>query len=104
MIGIVRTGGEGGIRTLDTGVSPYNGLANRRLQPLGHLSGDFQQFSMSTMLVGGSPNPEGLKVGSVSATTSTSTPKRPILGAHCRANWLITCHSLDIVRHRVLIA
>ena len=32
-------GGEGGIRTLDTGVSPYNGLANRRLQPLGHPSG-----------------------------------------------------------------
>ena len=32
-------GGEGGIRTPDTGVSPYNGLANRRLQPLGHLSG-----------------------------------------------------------------
>src|SRR5271163_1467303 len=31
-------GGEGGIRTPDTGVSPYNGLANRRLQPLGHLS------------------------------------------------------------------
>ena len=28
MIGIVRTGGEGGIRTLDTGFSPYNGLAN----------------------------------------------------------------------------
>ena len=23
-----RSGGEGGIRTLDTGVSPYNGLAN----------------------------------------------------------------------------
>ena len=34
-----RTGGERGIRTLDTGFSPYNGLANRRLQPLGHLSG-----------------------------------------------------------------
>src|ERR1700740_1881413 len=33
-----KSGGEGGIRTLDTGVSPYNGLANRRLQPLGHLS------------------------------------------------------------------
>ena len=33
-----RTGGERGIRTLDTGFSPYNGLANRRLQPLGHLS------------------------------------------------------------------
>ena len=37
--GLQGTGGEGGIRTLDTGVSPYNGLANRRLQPLGHLSG-----------------------------------------------------------------
>jgi hypothetical protein len=23
-----KSGGEGGIRTLDTGVSPYNGLAN----------------------------------------------------------------------------
>lgn len=31
-------GGDGGIRTLDTGLSPYNGLANRRLQPLGHVS------------------------------------------------------------------
>src|SRR5688500_20392570 len=30
--------GDGGIRTLDTGLTPYNGLANRRLQPLGHLS------------------------------------------------------------------
>src|SRR3954465_4519579 len=30
--------GERGIRTLDTGLTPYNGLANRRLQPLGHLS------------------------------------------------------------------
>ncbi len=28
MVGIVGSGGEGGIRTLDTGVSPYNGLAN----------------------------------------------------------------------------
>ena len=33
-----RTGGEGGIRTLGTGVSPYNGLANRRIRPLCHLS------------------------------------------------------------------
>jgi hypothetical protein len=29
-------GGAGGIRTLDTAFQPYNGLANRRLQPLGH--------------------------------------------------------------------
>src|SRR4026209_9017 len=32
------TGGEAGIRTLDTAFRPYNGLANRRLRPLGHLT------------------------------------------------------------------
>ena len=32
------TGGEAGIRTLGRGFGPYNGLANRRLQPLGHLT------------------------------------------------------------------
>ena len=31
-------GGEGGIRTLGTGLKPYNGLANRCLQPLDHFS------------------------------------------------------------------
>ena len=31
-------GGAGGIRTLDRALQPYNGLANRRLQPLGHIS------------------------------------------------------------------
>jgi hypothetical protein len=37
--GVKTSGGEGGIRTLGTGVSPYNGLANRRIRPLCHLSG-----------------------------------------------------------------
>lgn len=31
-------GGGEGIRTLDKALGPYNGLANRRLQPLGHPS------------------------------------------------------------------
>jgi hypothetical protein len=31
-------GGEAGIRTLGRALRPYNGLANRRLQPLGHLT------------------------------------------------------------------
>src|SRR3984893_1644795 len=30
--------GDGGIRTRDRALLPYNGLANRRLQPLGHAS------------------------------------------------------------------
>ena len=34
------TGGEAGIRTLGRALRPYNGLANRRLQPLGHLTAD----------------------------------------------------------------
>ena len=33
-------GGERGIRTPDTAFGPYNDLANRRLQPLGHLSAE----------------------------------------------------------------
>src|SRR5215468_12325053 len=33
-----KSGGEGGIRTPGTGFSQYNGLANRRIQPLCHLS------------------------------------------------------------------
>jgi hypothetical protein len=36
--GHAKTGGAGGIRTLDRALQPYNGLANRRLQPLGHSS------------------------------------------------------------------
>jgi hypothetical protein len=60
------TGGEGGIRTLGTGVSPYNGLANRRIRPLCHLSG-VRSYSLprwiregaGTMgvLCGGTPGP-----------------------------------------------
>ena len=37
-------GGDGGIRTLDTALGPYNGLANRRLQPLGHVSCGYFDF------------------------------------------------------------
>src|SRR3954466_11831856 len=33
-----KVGGEAGIRTLGTTFRSYNGLANRRLQPLGHLT------------------------------------------------------------------
>jgi hypothetical protein len=34
----LETGGEGGIRTLGRGLSPYDGLANRCFRPLSHLS------------------------------------------------------------------
>src|SRR3989475_11269600 len=37
---IVTGNGGGGIRTPDRVLRPYNGLANRRLQPLGHPSRD----------------------------------------------------------------
>src|SRR5450755_2922093 len=48
------SGGEGGIRTPGTGVSPYNGLANRRLQPLGHLSGKFGGTNLVIVAADGS--------------------------------------------------
>ena len=35
---LAKVGGEAGIRTLGTTLRSYNGLANRRLQPLGHLT------------------------------------------------------------------
>ena len=44
-----KAGGEGGIRTLGRGFSPYNGLANRRLQPLGHLTARLQVYVTSTL-------------------------------------------------------
>ena len=38
------TGGEGGIRTLDRGLRPYSGLANRRPQPLGDFSAPLERL------------------------------------------------------------
>ena len=36
---VLNYGGERGIRTLDTGLSPYASLAGKCLRPLGQLSG-----------------------------------------------------------------
>lgn len=37
-LAVLKFGGNGGIRTLDTGLSPYASLAGKCLQPLGHVS------------------------------------------------------------------
>ncbi len=42
-----RWDGEGGIRTLEAGITPPNALAGRRLQPLGHFSGSRQDIGRS---------------------------------------------------------
>ena len=39
-----RWSGEGGIRTLEAGITPPNALAGRRLQPLGHFSSSRQDI------------------------------------------------------------
>jgi ATP-dependent DNA helicase DinG len=44
--------GQGGIRTLGTGDSPYNGLANRPLRPLGHLSYGGRRLYTTARLLG----------------------------------------------------
>ena len=76
------TGGAGGIRTLDTGLSPYNGLANRRLQPLGHSSaGEFQQPRPSESQLSGSFCSGGQAVfpRSVSTPPPTVSGTGPVL-------------------------
>ncbi len=46
------SGGEGGIRTPGRSFGPYNGLANRRIQPLCHLSAVwFQQLTTLPQLI-----------------------------------------------------
>ena len=45
-MGIVRSGGEGGIRTLGTGVSPYNGLAIGSFSPPSLVLKDLQSDPM----------------------------------------------------------
>jgi hypothetical protein len=52
------TGGEAGIRTLGRSLSPYNGLANRRLQPLGHLTAaGFPKYTSALRLRGSRSRP-----------------------------------------------
>src|SRR5713226_8480749 len=77
------SGGEGGIRTPGRSFSPYNGLANRRIQPLCHLSAVwFQQLTTElpilwwlngglTELEGGKP-PEGLSAMTTSPNFSSN--------------------------------
>src|SRR6267143_639707 len=49
--GELNSGGEGGIRTPVGGFSPQNGLANRRIQPLCHLSAVyFQQLTTESAI------------------------------------------------------
>ena len=45
-----QAGGEAGIRTLGTGFSPYNGLANRRFRPLSHLTADRKYTARKQLL------------------------------------------------------
>ena len=45
-------GGEGGIRTLGRALEPYDGLANRCLQPLGHLSA----IRLNALIIAGPSN------------------------------------------------
>jgi hypothetical protein len=60
-------GGEGGIRTLGTGISQYNGLANRRIRPLCHLSG-VRTFSLPRRRI----LPDRSPVRAAVATTGTA--------------------------------
>src|SRR3954466_9348529 len=66
--------GETGIRTPDTGLTPYNGLANRRLQPLGHLSSVYASnfFDDAELLMSACPRRIGATWGRQPARTRTT--------------------------------
>ncbi len=80
-----KAGGGRGIRTPDRGLSPYNGLANRRLQPLGHPSALFERLASRRMrahdLACGrvGRNPSALALRSPEACPSLA-PLRPPIG------------------------
>src|SRR5437773_187591 len=71
-----KTGGEAGIRTLDTAFRPYNGLANRRLQPLGHLTAAINLSIRQASSYGNVRLPP-----IVPEIVPTSIQKRPVNGA-----------------------
>ena len=59
--------GEGGIRTPGTGICPYDGLANRCLKPLGHLSKVFIYNKLCN-----------IKISPEIATTPLATPQNDV--------------------------
>jgi hypothetical protein len=75
-------GGDGGIRTLDRPLQAYNGLANRRLQPLGHISNgaDMHDAAASrkrpvlSYRIGGEPAESARAVACYLCNTSPPTP------------------------------
>jgi hypothetical protein len=79
--GKIKTGGEAGIRTLDTAFGPYNGLANRRLQPLGHLTAT-RMLSINDIAGYAKPLARG--------TVPETVPARDRAAASIRANGDLT--------------
>ncbi len=67
-------GGEAGIRTLGRGFSPYNGLANRRLQPLGHLTAR-AKYKLNGAASDTSKSKEKEVLGSSCGTTSVESAR-----------------------------
>ena len=68
-----KAGGEAGIRTLGRAFGPYNGLANRRLQPLGHLT-VLRKFSIRQGATCEHPDVSAVVPETVPARTGTGGP------------------------------
>ena len=68
---LAKVGGEAGIRTLGTTLRSYNGLANRRLQPLGHLTAT-RKLSINEIGIYGLSNVRAIVPGIVRASAQRS--------------------------------
>ena len=97
LIGVI--GGAGGIRTLDRALQPYNGLANRRLQPLGHSSViDFTQLFLNlglakslrvTSRATGEADPAGAPRSRVLLSAHRGHRKEPVSTFSDHALWCV---------------
>ena len=87
------SGGEGGIRTLDTGVSPYNGLANStRPLPIARNQSD-------TVASGALGRAETVCSGDAYAPEYAPRPTEVAITTETRADRLVTCSVRELRAH-----
>ena len=97
-------GGAGGIRTLDRALQPYNGLANRRLQPLGHSSCRLDMPdampSRKRQLQASDSRAIRRRLPSLHISPRTISPRRPVIDPAVGSGTSVSCSSQMQVRTR----
>src|SRR6202167_4716087 len=90
-----KDGGAGGIRTLDRALQPYNGLANRRLQPLGHSSSARFDYRLGT--AGSNRHPESGELTPISVGRSRPVRTGCLFDGRAGQHRFARFHAVEIV-------